>query len=961
MELVHDYFESNLELLKKHHPEACRAVMEYTETLAGDFSLAANGQINLLIHGSNGEEILLHDAQNPEAELEIYYGLVPEACTGVVVFVGMGLGYSPLAMIQSRPQIRRMAIIEPETGIFIQALHALELSELFTDKRLIVAVGNELDASAVMASMYKALILEGLYILNHLPSSRLNPQVYQAIYDEVYKQGNTLNTGGMTTRAYGGKFIENRIRNMSAIHHQHLLEHLKDAFAGVPAIIVAGGPSLNKNIHLLSEAKGKAVIIGVDTVFPALVAHDVVPDFVTSIDMQEIVIEKIVGASAAATDTSLVCASWVCPSVTKNFPARQVYWMFAAKHMEGWLNDLLGGTLLTAGASTVAHLNFNTAFLLGCSPIIFVGQDLSYPEGQDHVISTVLTEKDGLKRLYEANEIQWIEGYGDVGKVPTTRGWLSDKHHFEHLMAASSDREFINATEGGVRLAGTKELSLQEVLNHYCQQKVDVATVVNNADQRGGMPDRRRMLDEFTRQAKTIDRHAKDMNRLESVAVKLGAEIARLKKQGRRYNCFDTLPNAVKRQIGELDDLNAKLDKAQIWRLLDEVTMDGLLQSERLDHEISLLEDKAELYLEWIAKHIGRFLFINQCRRQVLASFKRQLQLIHNHLQREDSLLAKLGKEYGDSGTIILELLRLYYDNGDHVLLEKTIETQCHDHTGSVEILFYLGTIAAYRSQFDQAEQYFERAMGLDPSWAPRIAECRKKLGDQYLAFGQDWQCQDRDVARRMFFKGIRHCPEHSTLRESLAGEAGQLVDDANAAASQGILSEMTERLSVWSGELFVNPGLVHALGIEMASTLHRLTGSALVGSQEYLPAIDAFAGAIDLTPQAPDLHLLQADAFFATHDFVGGTTCLDRAVAIDRSYAKYYENMGDNLFASAQPSDALAAYEKCFLSLPREIGLLKKMGDCYLAQDQVEAALAAYQQFKARLESTTDVLSRGA
>jgi len=60
---------------------------------------------------------------------------------------------------------------------------------------------------------------------------------------------------------------------------------------------------------------------------------------------------------------------------------------------------------------------------------------------------------------------------------------------------------------------------------------------------------------------------------------------------------------------------------------------------------------------------------------------------------------------------------------------------------------------------------------------------------------------------------------------------------------------------------------------------------------------------------------------------------------------------MGDNLQKAGQIDDADSAYEQCFMALPENIALLKKMGDCYLAMVQPEAAKEAYEQLKCRFK----------
>ena len=61
----------------------------------------------------------------------------------------------------------------------------------------------------------------------------------------------------------------------------------------------------------------------------------------------------------------------------------------------------------------------------------------------------------------------------------------------------------------------------------------------------------------------------------------------------------------------------------------------------------------------------------------------------------------------------------------------------------------------------------------------------------------------------------------------------------------------------------------------------------------------------------------------------------------------------------AGQIDDAVSAYEQCFMALPENIALLKKMGDCYLAMGQMEAAKEAYEQLKGKLVEFGDRPSR--
>jgi tetratricopeptide (TPR) repeat protein len=124
-----------------------------------------------------------------------------------------------------------------------------------------------------------------------------------------------------------------------------------------------------------------------------------------------------------------------------------------------------------------------------------------------------------------------------------------------------------------------------------------------------------------------------------------------------------------------------------------------------------------------------------------------------------------------------------------------------------------------------------------------------------------------------------------------------------------------------------------------------------LIDTKDYAGAMESFQAALTSTPDRPDLHISVADVCFTLGDYASGITHLKKAVEYDRNYAQFWENMGDNLCRTGQLDAAITAYEQCFMALPERLELLKKIGDCYLALGQMEAAREAYVQIKDRLQ----------
>jgi len=122
------------------------------------------------------------------------------------------------------------------------------------------------------------------------------------------------------------------------------------------------------------------------------------------------------------------------------------------------------------------------------------------------------------------------------------------------------------------------------------------------------------------------------------------------------------------------------------------------------------------------------------------------------------------------------------------------------------------------------------------------------------------------------------------------------------------------------------------------------------IDTTDYAGAIESLQTALTCTPDRPELHVSIADVCFTLENYASGITHLKKAVECDRNYAHFWENMGDNLCRTGQVDAAITAYEQCFIALPERLGLLRKIGDCYLALGQMEAAREAYLQLKGRL-----------
>jgi len=938
-----DYYDSNLALLKKNHLKIWHQITESPSKPMGKISFAPNGSPNLTVINNNGTKVVLHHEVFPESESDELLKNISEKHTGFVAILGMGLGYTALNILKERPLLQSLALFELEPGIFIQALRYMNLEPILKDPRLILCIGGETELVEALDKAYRTLQLEDANIFHHRPSFELNPKGYEQLQEDLFAHINGLNTGGATTRILGKNFFNNRFMNISTLHHQLLLEQLQNKFADIPAILVAGGPSLDKNIHLLKQAQEKAVIIAADTVLPILLAHGVHPHFLTCIDANNLTYEKFADVIPKVRDTALICSSWVNPKTPKNFPANQTFWTFTGKPIEVWLNSLLGGNFLTGGASTVAHLNLISAGILGCDPIIFMGQDLSFPNSASHAKGTVLQglapTGDIIGKL-EENTVKGIDGR----LLRTNRSFLGMKKHFE-AMIADSDKTFINATQGGAHIQGTQILTLQETIDKYCRTQIFATERLKQFYNQLTPINVKNLLSGFNKILEKIKIVQKNIEKADQISESVLSEINNLKMAGIQINSFEMFSKSQQQQINQIDQLHKNLDDTlEIWKIVEEITMEGVKATERKKQAITLFENDPSQYCEWLIQNLNRLLEINVIRKQTTRLLAHNLRMVISFHQKEKKYL----KEKKD-----LRLARLYMESKNHSLAKPLLEKLCRTMPESGEVYFYLGCLATESNLQEKADHCFQTAIKHDPKLKIEIDAYLKKLGDDFLTFARYFKTQPgREISEKcMVQKGLRYDPNHSELKKELEIVLKRDLEKIKADVDADNYQESALLIAEWYQYTMDRQNLPAWLSPELVGKILLYQGKLFLSQKDYENSLACLQNAMGYIPDNPNTHSAAIDVLFVTGDFNGAIEALANAIKVDNKFAGYWETIGDSLQSAGQNEDALLAYEKCFVYLPDNLNLLKKIGDCYLALDQLEAAKAAYQQLKSRME----------
>lgn len=263
---------------------------------------------------------------------------------------------------------------------------------------------------------------------------------------------------------------ENSYKNVDAVLESNKLSEIKDKFKGYPAIIVASGPSLDKNIDILSEAQDKALIITCDASLEACKKHGVRPDAIASIERDIPTYQYYYQGKEFDKDLVLLGPVVLWPEIFETFHGKKIVTNKVDSGVEKWWADNFEGLEFLNQGHSSAHVAFACARYAGCNPIILIGQDLAYTNEKKHSDLTH-TEFEGKNDSRESDGLMVEDIYGDM--VPTDTIYNLFRKWIELQIVNTPGLTVIDATEGGAKIDGSKILTLRESIDTYCKKNME--------------------------------------------------------------------------------------------------------------------------------------------------------------------------------------------------------------------------------------------------------------------------------------------------------------------------------------------------------------------------------------------------------------------------------------------------------------------------------------------------------
>lgn len=588
-----EIFERNIRALARTSPGIVRRLAQVApDTGVEIFDTPEGGPSGVLRR--DGRERALASRRRPLAEARRLVDGVDLASHGAIAVAGFGLGHHVRLLAERAGPMSLIIVYEPDVPLLRAVLEEIDCTGWLCKSNVVIVEQEEQAALASALEGFQALVGMGLELIEHPPSLPRLGERAGAFTKAVTSVVRALRTTLATTLTQSEITLRNCLMNVEHYAQQPGIEELRDSRCGRPGVVVSAGPSLSRNLDLLGKegVRDRCTIIAVQTVLRPMLDRGIRPHFVVSLDHHEISRRFFEGLSEEdVRGVTLVAEPKVNPAVLDAFPGE--IRLTADDKLDGLLGEGLARRrgVLPPGA-TVAHLAYELARHLGCDPVVLIGQDLGFTDGQYYAdgaaIHDVWAAELGEFRTLEMFEHERIvrsrhqltRATDQLGRpIYTDEQMHSYLVQFEELFERDRQRGLvtIDATEGGVAKRSTEIMPLRDALERFVP-----AVEALRAWQTGGAPPR-----EHTTAAvrERIRRVRNDARRIGRLSTKTDGRLEKMLEAQRDQKRIGQLIAEVERIRDEVTALEPA------WTLVQFINQTGSLNRLKADRQIELERD----------------------------------------------------------------------------------------------------------------------------------------------------------------------------------------------------------------------------------------------------------------------------------------------------------------------------------------------------------------------------------
>jgi hypothetical protein len=276
-------------------------------------------------------------------------------------------------------------------------------------------------------------------------------------------------------------------RNIFSFARAKMGSDLFHSFSQIPIIVVAAGPSLEGCLEELRNIGDKAIIISGGTATNILLEAGIRPHLCAAVDPNATQYHRLKQIQPFA--IPLFYQSRILPEGIKDYKGDLLYLRGGnGQPLIEWFDKALGisGKIIDGGHS-VSNMIIEIAYHMGCSPILMVGYDLSYPAGKMYpsFFKEALSSHERLTAKEE--RVGNCSAKSNSGsEVRTEDMWIVEATWIHQFVLDHPEMKIYNTSQSGMAIPSVPFESFHSLRERFLNQShsVDarVQTAITNAE-----------------------------------------------------------------------------------------------------------------------------------------------------------------------------------------------------------------------------------------------------------------------------------------------------------------------------------------------------------------------------------------------------------------------------------------------------------------------------------------------
>lgn len=478
------YLKKNLDILQQTNPALAHQLALHDPSEL-EFCSTEENESNLKRTYQN-HTYYYHSPISAQKEAQAWFHSLDLAPT--IFIYGIGLGYAYAAAkgwLKQHPH-HILVFLEEDLSVLFRLCETDLGWQLLKDPQVQVIFLRDHHANKVIFNELTWTYFDTPYVISSLKLyQEVNPNGFLQIKNEIQFQFEQKKIVVDEYLHFGIVFFRNFYPNLLELPKAYWGNGLFNCFSQVPAIICGAGPSLNKNIHLLSELNERALIFAGGSALNALIPKKIIPHFGVAIDPNIDQYSRVV-----ATQQYKIPFFYHNRLFHEALTAITGPLLFlngeGGYDLPDWFEKQLGieGEKLDGGHNVV-NFSLQIARALGCNPIIIIGTDLAFTNDEYYAEGIAshlnLTKEEVNIHNPEVPVIVREDIYGKP--IQTLWKWISESEWISNFAELHPELTILNCTEGGLGFKGIPNHSLAEIMEKLLNQpRIEIAAIDENIE-----------------------------------------------------------------------------------------------------------------------------------------------------------------------------------------------------------------------------------------------------------------------------------------------------------------------------------------------------------------------------------------------------------------------------------------------------------------------------------------------